>query len=328
MQRSGVEKTLKLMHLRILEYKNYCIDFRFWNAKTIKNAIGILPTCFWSFRLSSKGVNLLNIFTDGRRIQFQYVRERGPNNILFVGGGEGMGDRCQYLSRKSRQIVTQSSYPMSCSQAYKVVWPKELRRYGDKKVTKRAKMREDEQCYHPLENNCEHFTTWCKCGLNISLQARLWCLWARQIINKILAKGNEIIENIVPVLLRVLANVSNESVVAFASMSFAESLIKNLVEKGFINTAVISDIKEVFDKWISHDSSDKLLQETLVQMIKKTVCKFMETTRSSASAIASSMYQVVKGGFGYDSVDGDEDDESTEQLFNEFIEWCKNEDKN
>ncbi|XP_031574626.1 uncharacterized protein LOC116308361 [Actinia tenebrosa] len=215
--------------------------------------------------------------------------------------------------------------------AYKVIWPKELRRYGVKKVTKRAKKRKDEQTYDPLKNNCEHFATWCKCGLNISLQARLWCLWARKIVDKILAGGNAIIESIVPVLLRVLATVPNKSVAAFASKSFAESLMSNLVEKGFINDTVISNIKEIFDEWMMKNA-DELLYERLVRMIKKTVSKFVEESCRTVGSMADSVYQSVKKGFGYDSVDGvdcvdgdDGDDGCTEELFNEFIEWCNDE---
>lgn len=226
------------------------------------------------------------------------------------------------------------------TQAYKVIWPKELRRYGGKKVSKRAKKRKDEQSYHPLENNCEHFATWCKCGLNISLQAQLWCLWARQIVNKILDGGNAIIEHIVPVLLRVLATVSNTIVVAFASKSFAQSLMSNLVEKGFINKAVVSDIKEVFEEWMNNDSSDELLHEKLVRMIKETVCRFVKESR--VGLVAGTVYQTVRKGFGYESVDvvdgvdgvdgldgvdgvdgvDGADDGCTEELFNEFLEWC------
>ncbi|XP_031557681.1 uncharacterized protein LOC116294262 [Actinia tenebrosa] len=100
-------------------------------------------------------------------------------------------------------------------------WPKELQRFSVDDVISRAKSRKNERDYHAFNNNCEHFVTWCKCGLNTSLQVEPWYKRAWDIVKAVggameCLKTYGISEG-VPALLRIVGNVSDEIVGAISS---------------------------------------------------------------------------------------------------------------
>ena len=76
---------------------------------------------------------------------------------------------------------------------------------------KRARSRKGETYYDALRNNCEHFVTWCICGLRVSLQVKRWSTALYSFIAGSLdwcikkAKDAGI-----PLLLKIAANASDE----------------------------------------------------------------------------------------------------------------------
>ncbi|KAK3717081.1 hypothetical protein QZH41_009450, partial [Actinostola sp. cb2023] len=73
------------------------------------------------------------------------------------------------------EIKTISLRKLEAKKAKRRIWPEELERFDVDEVIRRAtKCRKGESWYNVLDNNCEDFVTWCKCGLNVSLQVKPW----------------------------------------------------------------------------------------------------------------------------------------------------------
>lgn len=102
-------------------------------------------------------------------------------------------------------------------------------------VVKRAKKRVGESYYDIFKNNCEHFVTWCKCGLKASLQVKDWYYWARDTIYAACAGIVEYVTSakIAPYVVATAANVSDEIAGFFMDAgSFSTFIIGGLLELG------------------------------------------------------------------------------------------------
>ena len=74
-------------------------------------------------------------------------------------------------------------------QVQRIIWPELLSRFSVEQVIERALGREGETCYDMLQNNCEHFVTWCMCDLSISIQVKRVYLRLRSALYALLAGG-------------------------------------------------------------------------------------------------------------------------------------------
>ena len=83
-----------------------------------------------------------------------------------------------------------------------------------KEVIERAYFRigKNERYYDALRNNCEHFVTWCICGLKVSLQVKSWPIALYFLIEGSLYSCREKIKDagIQSLLLMIAANASDE----------------------------------------------------------------------------------------------------------------------
>lgn len=110
-------------------------------------------------------------------------------------------------------------------QVMKVIWPDALKRFSVKKVIENAKNRIGENSYSLFKNNCEHFVTWCICGLKVSLQVKWWHQPGFEVVKSVGAGlinlgGNKSVQGL---LVKLLANVSDEvirSVITFSADTF------------------------------------------------------------------------------------------------------------
>lgn len=103
-------------------------------------------------------------------------------------------------------------------QVMKVIWPDALKRFSVKKVIENAKNRIGENSYSLFKNNCEHFVTWCICGLKVSLQVKWWHQPGFE-VGKSVGAGLSNLGGNKPVkalLVKLLANLSDEAINSFA----------------------------------------------------------------------------------------------------------------
>lgn len=96
-------------------------------------------------------------------------------------------------------------------QVMKVIWPDALKRFSVEKVIKNAKNRLGENSYSLFKNNCEHFVTWCICGLKVSLQVKWWHQPGFEVVKSVGAG-----KSVQAVLVKLLANLSDEAINTFA----------------------------------------------------------------------------------------------------------------
>ena len=80
---------------------------------------------------------------------------------------ENLG-KVQEMTLPDPNFITEAH--LQAGEVYRVVWPKELRRYSSDEVIRRAKRRKDESWYDLANNNCETFVMKCLCDLEISTQ--------------------------------------------------------------------------------------------------------------------------------------------------------------
>lgn len=90
-----------------------------------------------------------------------------------------------------------------------MIWSEDLKRFDDDEVIKRAKGRREESWYDILENNCEHFVYWCKCGLKVSLQVKSWHPLVRDFLHSLVAAFKEGSIHLVSLLTRALVASKN-----------------------------------------------------------------------------------------------------------------------
>ena len=102
-------------------------------------------------------------------------------------------------------------------QVMKVIWPDALKRFSVKKVIENAKNRIGENSYSLFENNCEHFVTWCICGLKVSLQVKWWHQPGFEVLKSVGVGLINLGENksLKALLFKLLANLSDETINIF-----------------------------------------------------------------------------------------------------------------
>lgn len=99
-------------------------------------------------------------------------------------------------------------------QVMKVIWPDVLKRFTVTEVIDRARGRLGENNYSPFKNNCEHFVTWCICGLKVSLQVKGWYQTALEFVKSVgagllISGRNKFVQVI---LVKIVTNISDEAI--------------------------------------------------------------------------------------------------------------------
>lgn len=99
-------------------------------------------------------------------------------------------------------------------QVMKVIWPDVLKRFTVTEVIDRARSRLGENNYSPFKNNCEHFVTWCICGLKVSLQVKGWYQTALEFVKSVgagllISGRNKFVQVI---LVKIVTNISDEAI--------------------------------------------------------------------------------------------------------------------
>ena len=132
-------------------------------------------------------------------------------------------------------------------------------------VIERARSRKNEPCYDFLKNNCEHFVTWCKCGLNVSLQVKSWYLWARDLFYSLFAGLRDSIQNAVPLLIKLAANSSDE-VAGFicANSKWIGFGIGILLEVGWAS-------HEIYKVFKYHNKTKREFRSKVVEILAKAI---------------------------------------------------------
>ncbi|KAK3698185.1 hypothetical protein QZH41_019289, partial [Actinostola sp. cb2023] len=113
--------------------------------------------------------------------------------------------------------------------AYRMQWPKKLEsRFNISQVIKRAKSRDGESSYDLLKNNCQHFVTWCKCGLNASVQVEEWVVIVRTTFYTLVAAATH---STIDGIILVLSNISDDvACLLTSSQSFQCSAVGIVLE--------------------------------------------------------------------------------------------------
>ncbi|XP_068713677.1 uncharacterized protein [Montipora foliosa] len=167
--------------------------------------------------------------------------------------------------------IKEQSYPIKKfleNKILKIIWPPELERFSVTEVIERARSRINETCYDFLKNNCEHFVTWCKCGLNVSRQVESWYLWAREVVYSVFAGVHDFVKKIafVPLLIKIAANASDE-IAGFIRthsemMGFGFGI---LLEAGWASYQIYKAFK--------HTKTSREFRSKLVDVGAKAVCR-------------------------------------------------------
>ncbi|KAK3698186.1 hypothetical protein QZH41_019290, partial [Actinostola sp. cb2023] len=113
--------------------------------------------------------------------------------------------------------------------AYRMQWPRKLAsRFNISQVIKRAKSRDGESSYDLLKNNCQHFVTWCKCGLNASVQVEEWVVIVRTTFYTLVAAATH---STIDGIILVLSNISDDvACLLTSSQSFQCSAVGIVLE--------------------------------------------------------------------------------------------------
>lgn len=111
--------------------------------------------------------------------------------------------------------VVERSYPVTeflKKKILKIKWPPELERFSVTEVIERARSRVNETWYDLLKNNCEHFVTWCKCGLSVSRQVSNGCLLIGEVVYSFIAGFYDCVKKkaALPLLIKIAANATDE----------------------------------------------------------------------------------------------------------------------
>ncbi|XP_068758987.1 uncharacterized protein [Montipora capricornis] len=158
----------------------------------------------------------------------------------------------------------------------KVIWPPELERFSVTEVIERARSRINETCYDFLKNNCEHFVTWCKSGLNVSLQVKTWYPWAREVLYSAFAglyqygkkKAEKPMEkSLVPLLIKIASCASDE--VACSIRTHAKWVgigIGILLEVGLASY-------EIYKAFKYHGKTRREFWSKFVDIVAKAACR-------------------------------------------------------
>jgi len=134
-------------------------------------------------------------------------------------------------------------------------------------VIKRARSRKDEPCYDFLKNNCEHFVTWCKCGLNVSLQVKSWYVWARDLSYSVFGGLYDSTNKGWALLIMVSANASDE-VLSFicANIGWLGFGIGILIELGWARYQIEKAL-------LYHNKTEREFRSKLVEIFAKAICR-------------------------------------------------------
>lgn len=147
------------------------------------------------------------------------------------------------------------------------MWPDKIDCFPVTEVIERARSRKGEPCYDFLKNNCEHFVTWCKCGLNVSLQVKSWYVWARDLFYSLTGglynsavKGGAL-------LITIAANASDE-VASFisANIDWLGFVIGILIELGWARYQIYKAFKY-------HKKTKREFLTKLVESVAKPICR-------------------------------------------------------
>lgn len=134
-------------------------------------------------------------------------------------------------------------------------------------VIKRARSRVNETWYDLLKNNCEHFVTWCKCGLSVSRQVKSWYLWTREVVYSVIVGLYDYVKKkAVPLLIKIAANASDE----VAGLICAHSELVGLV-LGISLEAGLA-IHEIY-KAFYYTKTSREFWSKLVDVVAKAVCR-------------------------------------------------------
>lgn len=183
-------------------------------------------------------------------------------------------------------------------------WPKELQRYPVDEVISRAesRSRKKERDYHLFSNNCEHFVTWCICGLNTSLQVQSWY---QPVWDTTKAVGTAAIEGLktygiskgVPMFLKAVGNVSDEILgVVSSSMTAAGFVVGGAIETGFAAWSIFKDLERMKEGRLSKSQ----FKINSVSTVSKAVGHIAGGIAGSIiGSVAGPLGSVVGGAIGY-----------------------------
>ena len=134
-------------------------------------------------------------------------------------------------------------------------------------VIKRARSRVNETWYDLLKNNCEHFVTWCKCGLSVSRQVKSFHLWAREVVYSAIAGLYDYVKKkAVPLLVKIAANASDEVAGLICAQSELVGLgLGILLEAGLASYEIYKAFK--------YTKTSKEFWSKLVDVVAKAVCR-------------------------------------------------------
>lgn len=129
-----------------------------------------------------------------------------------------------------------------------------------------------ESWYDIFKNNCEHFVTWCKCGLKASLQVKSWYTWARECLYSLVAGGKEV----------AISPQSRKKLLTFLTANVSDELL-GLVSKECVGYAIgialetalcVYEIKKAHNqRKTGLIESDELFWAKIVEIVAKAVCR-------------------------------------------------------
>lgn len=198
--------------------------------------------------------------------QLKIIEYNGPaGSISAVSSGVASKDLTVFGK------IEEASYPVKeflKKNILKIIWPPELERFSVTEVIERARSRINETCYDFLKNNCEHFVTWCKCGLDVSRQVDSWYLWAREVVYSVFSGVHDFVKKkaFVPLLIKIAANASDE--VAGFICTHSEMVgfgFGILLEAGWASYEIY--------KAFEHSKTSREFWSKLVDVVAKAACR-------------------------------------------------------
>ncbi|XP_020896348.1 uncharacterized protein LOC110235241 [Exaiptasia diaphana] len=218
---------------------------------------------------------------DGENVKV--VEYTGPG-FTFWGSNASRATSC--FDSGAFGVVKETSYTyeeLEKGKVKKKIWPDSLVRYSRSEIISRAKKRLGETFYGLLENNCEHFASWCICGLNVSLQVKEWFYWFREAFYSVCASLKQYVlaptalknckSEIVKFVAKVIANFSDEL------SSKLESMLVKATDYGFLIGIIIEGLLAIYEvikaqkKWKEGVYTDEEWYEKVVEVLAKGTCR-------------------------------------------------------
>lgn len=133
--------------------------------------------------------------------------------------------------------------------------------------------------YGVLESNCEHFVSWCICGLSVSLQVKEWHFWAKATFFSVCVTGKYLGEMLPDIIIflksfaskgpKIIANISDEVAVAVGKNVTKMTKIGFCIGAALEVAIVIYKSAKVVWKWKKGRCTKEELKAKEVEVLAK-----------------------------------------------------------